>query len=195
MVRCAVTVTGVKSIDIGSERAVNASDQACCWPKSQRRVASRRIPSRPVVPSRSFPLSLPFVISASCASAFYFAPSSNSSSCQKKSGNLPRPNALEFDGSAPKSGHLADSRSPETSLPLFVLRRFLLTSFLLTFSLPFLVRGSRRVFFPLFSRYETTSWTVVVPPRDKNSFARDGRYIRVDWTSRCDVARSSCSFT
>lgn len=155
-------VTGVKSIDIGSERAVNASDQACCWLKSQRRVASRRVPSRPVssrlvVPSRSFPLSLPFVISASCASAFYFAPSSNSSSCQKKSGNLPRPNALEFDGSAPKSGHLADSRSPETSLPLFVLHRFLLTSFLVTFSLPFPVRGSRRVFFPLFSRYETSS--------------------------------------
>lgn len=124
---------------------------------ASRRVASRPVSSRLVVPSRSFPLSLPFVISASCASAFYFAPSSNSSSCQKKSGNLPRPNALEFDGSAPKSGHLADSRSPETSLPLFVLHRFLLTSFLVTFSLPFPVRGSRRVFFPLFSRYETSS--------------------------------------
>lgn len=146
-------------------------------------VASRRVASRPVSSLRRvpFPLSLPFAISASCASAFYFAPSSNSSSCQKKSGNLPRPNALEFDGSAPKSGHLADSRSPETSLPLFVLHRFLLTSFLVTsHSLPFLVRGSRRVFFPLFSRYETSSWAAVVPLRDKNSFARDGRYIPVD---------------
>ena len=55
--------------------------------------------------------------------------SSNSSSCQKKSGNSPRRNALEFDGSAPKS------EPAGTSLPLFVLHRFLLTSFLVTFSL------------------------------------------------------------